>query len=105
MIVLIVDIMDGTPGNLNAKINGSLVHTQSVHPFATERRDERWVDIDHTVHKVSRDEQMLQIPTHDHQFRPRFADRVKHRLGVSLAICKIFFPDEPRRDERFFGEL
>ena len=84
MIVVIVDVVNRTPAELNTSSDRRLENVQAIQSFSTECGDERWMDIDHSPCKVVGNQDVLQKTCHHDQLGAGFATWREHRFAVRV---------------------
>ena len=55
------------------------------------------MNIDHSVLEIGRNQEVLQIPSHDYQFYASVPAGIKHSLRVARRACKVAFSDNAAR--------
>src|SRR5437868_11525295 len=98
MVVFIVHEMDGAAGLLGSGRQNRFMNAQSIHPFATERRQESRMNVKYAVLKVRWNQHVLEKAAHHDVFDIRSTARTKDRFAEIFSAERFRLFNDQRRN-------
>ena len=105
VVVVVVDVVNGTTADLNAPLKCGLMDVVAVHTRASEAGQERRMDVDHSVFEIWRDQDVLEKPSHHHQLDTGITTGSEHGLGIALGIGKVLLTNDSCFQTSVLGDL